>query len=77
MWNKFLVDKLQTIGFKTSIVDNCVFYQDSIIFMVYIDDGIFLGKDDEQLKKVIQEIQDIGLNIPLKDKSRIWQNLLY
>jgi hypothetical protein len=77
VWNKFLVDKLQTIGFKTSIVDNCVFYQDSIIFMVYIDDGIFLGKDDEQLKKVIQEIQDIGLNIPLKDKSRIWQNLLY
>jgi hypothetical protein len=31
--------------------------------MVYVEDGIFLGKDDKQLKKVIREIQDISLNI--------------
>jgi hypothetical protein len=31
--------------------------------MVYVDDGIFLGKDDEQLKAVIHQIQDTGLNI--------------
>ena len=31
--------------------------------MVYIDDEIFLGKDDEQLKMVIREIQGIGLDI--------------
>jgi hypothetical protein len=31
--------------------------------MVYVDDGIFLGKDDEQLKTVIREIQGIGLDI--------------
>jgi hypothetical protein len=54
VWNKFLVDNLQSIGFKASIVDDCVFYQDGIIFMVYVDDGTFLGKDDEQLKKVIR-----------------------
>jgi hypothetical protein len=31
--------------------------------MVYVDDGIFLGKDDEQLKADICEIQESGLNI--------------
>jgi hypothetical protein len=31
--------------------------------MAYIDDGIFLGKGNQQLKKVIRAIQDVGLNI--------------
>ncbi len=31
--------------------------------MVYVDDGIFLGQDDEQLKASIREIQESGLNI--------------
>ncbi len=31
--------------------------------MVYVDDGIFLSKDDEQLKAAIREIHESGLNI--------------
>jgi hypothetical protein len=31
--------------------------------MVYVDNGIFLGKDDNQLKQVIHEIQGTGLKI--------------
>jgi hypothetical protein len=31
--------------------------------MVYVDDGIFLGKDNTRLKKVIPKIQETGLNI--------------
>ena len=63
VWNEFLIDKFTSIGFKASLIDDCVFYRNNIIFMVYVHDGIFLGKDDEQLKAVIQEIQAIGLNI--------------
>ncbi len=44
VWNKFLVEKLCSIGFKPSLIDDCVFYRDDIIFMVYVDDGIFLGR---------------------------------
>jgi hypothetical protein len=44
VWNAYFVDKLSSIGFKASLINNCVFYQDNIIFMVYVDDGIFLGK---------------------------------
>jgi hypothetical protein len=32
-------------------------------FMLYVDDGIFLGSGNSQLQEVIKEIQDLGLNI--------------
>jgi hypothetical protein len=63
VWNSFLVDKLLSIGFTTSLIDDCVFYRDDVIFMVYVDDGIFLGDDDSKLQQAIKDIQDIGLNI--------------
>jgi hypothetical protein len=63
VWNSFLVDKFKSIGFTPSQIDNCVSFRDDIIFMVYVDDGIFLGNDDSKLQAAIQEIQEIGLNI--------------
>ncbi len=63
MWNSFLVYKLTSIGFTTSLIDDCIFFLDDIIVMVYIDDGIFVHKDDLQLQEVIKEIQDLGHNI--------------
>ena len=45
------------------MIDDCVFFRGDIIFMVYVDDGIFLGPDDEKLQAAIREIQEAGLNI--------------
>jgi hypothetical protein len=56
VWNSFLVDKLTSIGFTTSQIDDCIFFRSDVIFMVYVDDGIFLGSDDSQLQEVIKEI---------------------
>ncbi len=63
VWNEFLVLKLSSLGYKASMIDDCVFYKDDIIFMVYVDDGIFLGPDKEQLRQAIHDIQNSGLNI--------------
>jgi hypothetical protein len=63
VWNSFLMDKLLSIGFTTSLIDDCMFFRDDIIFMVYVDDGIFLGNDESKLQDAIKEIQDLGLNI--------------
>jgi hypothetical protein len=46
VWNNYLATKLQEINFKQSLIDNCVFYRDDVIFIVYINDGIFLGSSD-------------------------------
>ena len=50
-----------SIGFTPSLIDDCVFFRDDIIFMVYVDDGIFLGNDDSKLRDAIRDIQDAGL----------------
>jgi hypothetical protein len=63
VWNSFLVDKLTSIGFTTSLIDDCVFFHSVIIFMVYMDNGIILGSNNLQLQEVIREIQNLGLNI--------------
>ncbi len=63
VWNEFLVERLSSLGYKALLIDDCVFFKDDIIFMVYVDDGIFLGPDDEQLKQAIHDIQNAGLNI--------------
>jgi hypothetical protein len=51
-----------------SLIDDCVFFCNDIIFMVYMDEGIFLGINVLQLQEVIKEIQDLSLNI--EDQGR-------
>ncbi len=63
VWKEFLVAKLSSLGYQASMINDCVFYKDDIIFMVYVDDGIFLGPNDEQLRLAICDIQNAGLNI--------------
>ncbi|KAL7459983.1 hypothetical protein ACHAXS_000454 [Conticribra weissflogii] len=65
VWNQYLMDKLASIGLKQSAVDECIFYRNNIVFIVfteYIDNGIFLGPSDQVLTQVIQEIKDTGLD---------------
>ena len=59
----FLVEKLLSLGFQQSLIDESVFYPDDVIFIVYVDDDIFLGPDDRKLTNVIKEIKKTGLDI--------------
>ena len=63
VWNSFLVDKLTSLGYTSLLIDDCVFCCSYIIFMVYVDNGIFLSNDDAQLQQAIKEIQDLGLDV--------------
>ena len=53
VWNEFLTIKLRALGFEQSKVDEFVSYFGSVIFIVYIDDGIFLGKSKYQLSNIV------------------------
>jgi hypothetical protein len=66
VWNSFLVDKLLSVGFITSLIDDCMIFRDDIIFMVYVDNSIFLGNNDLKLQEAIKDIQDLGLNIEVR-----------
>ena len=63
LWNSFLVDRLTSLGYTSLLIDDYVFFRADIVFMVYVDNGIFSGNDDVQLLQAIKEIQGLGLNI--------------
>ncbi len=63
VWNSYLVTKLREINFKQSHIDDCFFYWDDVIFIVYVDNGIFLGPLDQQLHGVINELCNLKLSI--------------
>ncbi len=62
VWNSYLITKLWEINFKQSFIDNCVFYRDNIIFIVYIDDGIFLRSLDQQQHGIINKLCNLKLS---------------
>jgi hypothetical protein len=63
VWNHHLTAKLLEIGFTQSLIDDCVFYRRDTIFIVYVDDGIFIGDNDNQIMAIISQLQDLGLKI--------------
>eukprot|EP00804_Cyclotella_cryptica_P023859 CCRYP_018129-RA/>CCRYP_018129-RA protein AED:0.14 eAED:0.24 QI:0/0/0/1/0/0/5/0/312 len=63
VWNSYLVEKICSIGFQPSLLADCVFFCDDVIFIVYVDDGIFLGPNNQKLTDVIHEISAAGLDI--------------
>ena len=52
VWNEFLTNKLFALGFEQSKVDECVFYWGSVIFIAYVDNGMSLGKSEQQLSNI-------------------------
>ncbi len=63
VWNSYLVEKLASIGFQPSLIDDCVFFRNEVILLVYVDNGIFIGNNDAQLQAIVKEMKDLGLNI--------------
>ena len=41
VWVDFLSENPFKIGFEKSNIDECVFYYGNLVFLVYVDDGIF------------------------------------
>jgi hypothetical protein len=69
VWNQHLVAGLCKIGFQQSEVDECVFYRNKTIFVVYVDDGIFAGPDESEIKQAIKDFRKVGFDI--EDKGNI------
>jgi Reverse transcriptase (RNA-dependent DNA polymerase) len=63
VWNQHLVDKLLSIGFVQSAHDPCVFYKGKAMYVLYTDDSILAGPDEQELDDIIAEIQSTGLKI--------------
>ena len=63
VWNKHLVDRLTSIGFVPSKIDDSVFYKGNAVYILYTDDSILAGPDEQELADIIKEMQSTGLEL--------------
>jgi hypothetical protein len=60
VWNRHVNKGLTKLGFKASLVDSCVYYHGRTTFMLYVNDGIFVGPDkDEEIATLIRRMQGV------------------
>jgi hypothetical protein len=49
IWNKYLHEKIVGLDWIQSSSDECLYYKDSIVFLVYVDDGILISPKEDIL----------------------------
>ena len=54
VWVDFLAEKLLSLGYQRSMIDECVFYHVNIMFMVFIDDRIFISTHGKKIDEAIK-----------------------
>jgi Reverse transcriptase (RNA-dependent DNA polymerase) len=58
-WAQHLKKGLLSIGFTQSEADECIFFRGPTIFMVYVDDGIFISPKETDIDKCIKDMNSI------------------
>ena len=66
VWNQHLVDKLKEVGFIPSEVDECLFYKGKSMFVLYTDDSILAGPDQQELDDIVKEMEAVGLKLTVE-----------
>ena len=54
VWYNFLSGDLFKIFFKRSNIDQCMFYCGNLLFLVYVDNGIFVSLDGTSIDSAIK-----------------------
>jgi hypothetical protein len=65
IWNEYLDAGLKAIGFKQSSIDECVYYRKDVMFLCYVDDGIFVSPSSKSVDQAIRDLSN-----PKKAKAR-------
>ena len=71
VWNKYMDEGMKSIGFTPSKYDPCLYYRNSIIFLVYIDDCIVFGPNDKAIDEVVNNVCLSSKNFTLDDQGEV------
>ena len=63
VWYEYLRKRLESIGFKCSKEDDCVFFKGKAMYVLYTDDSILAGPYPGELDRILEEITSSGLEI--------------
>eukprot|EP00957_Ditylum_brightwellii_P167736 12769348-Ditylum_brightwellii.AAC.1 len=57
VWADYLKKGLKEINFVPSRFDKCVYYHGSVILCFYVDNGIFVGPDNDQINQAVKDLK--------------------
>ena len=63
VWNRHLIEKLKTTGFKQSKHDECVLNRGKVIYVLYVDDSVITAPTSDLIDATIKEIKSTGLKV--------------
>lgn len=58
VWNKHIHSGLIERGYEQSKIDSCVYYKGTTILLLYVDDGIFVGPNADEITALIKSLQE-------------------
>ena len=71
VWNQYMDPGMRAIGFTLSKFDPCLYYRNSIIFLVYIDDCIVFGPNNKAIDEVVTDLCNSTQNFTLNDQGEV------
>ena len=71
VWNKFMDLGMREIGLKPSKFDPFLYYQGSVVFLVYIDDCIVFGPNDQSIEQVVTDLHACSRQFTDDDQSHV------
>jgi hypothetical protein len=58
VWHQNLNKKLEVAGLKQSQIDDCIYnYYKKLIYILYMDDSILVGPDEQEVVEITNRIQ--------------------
>jgi hypothetical protein len=67
VWNQHLTKILiNRVGFTQSKVDDCIFYKGQVMYVLYTDDSILAGPDEDEITQVIADMRKAKLDITIE-----------
>ena len=62
-WNRHIHSGLIKLGFTQSKMDECLYFRNSTILLLYVDDAIIIDPSDDEIFKVQNELIDAGYDL--------------
>ena len=66
MWNKHLFAKLDKVGFKQLIIDECAFYNEDMTYVLYTEDSILAGPSEQQIQATIKQMHEAAIQLTIE-----------
>ena len=70
-WNKFMDKGMKDIGFMPSKFDPCLYYRGSVLFLVYIDDCIVFGPNNQAIDQVVTDLRSCPQQFTVDDQGDV------